>query len=53
MKAKRAGRPITGMEPKRRYQVMIEPRIAEKLRKLGGNNLSRGIELAAGKVKGD
>lgn len=41
------GRPIQGQEAKRRYQVLLEPRIAEKLRQAAGGNLSRGIALAA------
>lgn len=43
------GRPITGQERKRRYQVMLEPRLADRLRILGEGNLSRGIALAADK----
>lgn len=46
MKAK-PGRPLLGKEAKRRYQVMLEPRTAESLRKLGGGNLSAGIAHAA------
>lgn len=41
------GRPIQGHEAKRRFQVLLEPRIAEKLRHAGGGNLSRGIAQAA------
>jgi len=41
------GRPVTGAEAKVRYQVVLEPQTAEKLRQLGGDNLSRGIALAA------
>jgi hypothetical protein len=41
------GRPIQGREAKRRYQVMLEPRVAEKLRKAGKDNLSAGIAKAA------
>jgi hypothetical protein len=48
-----AGRPIKGLESKSRYQILMQPHLAEKLRKLGGNNLSRGIELAAENAKGD
>ena len=44
-----AGRPITGAERKRSYLVMLEPAVAERLRTLGWNNLSRGIALAAAK----
>jgi hypothetical protein len=45
------GRPITGAEPKQRYQIALEPSIAKKLRAFGGDNLSRGIALAAGRLK--
>jgi len=41
------GRPIQGREAKRRYQVLIEPRIAEQLRQAGDGSLSRGIAHAA------
>gem|GEM_PF-5430929 len=41
------GRPIEGREAKRRYQVLLEPRIAEKLRRTGDGNLSRGIARVA------
>jgi hypothetical protein len=34
------------------FAVMIEPAVAEQLRKLGGANLSRGIALAAAVAKG-
>lgn len=40
------GRPKLGKEVKRRYQVMLEPKVAEKLRKMGKGNLSRGIAIA-------
>lgn len=43
----RGGRPIEGKEAKKRYQVMLEPRTAERLRKLGQGNLSAGIAKAA------
>ena len=46
----RGGRPILGKETKRRYQVMLEPRTAEKLRKLGTDNLSAGIAKAAERI---
>ncbi len=45
------GRPLTGLERKERYQVKIEPRIAERIRRFGGDNLSRGIALLAEKIK--
>jgi hypothetical protein len=41
------GRPITGAERKRKLTVMIEPSVAQQLRRLGGDNLSRGIARAA------
>src|ERR1700681_219870 len=47
MTSSNRGRPVTGAEAKVRYQVVLEPRTAEKLRQLGGDNLSRGIALAA------
>jgi hypothetical protein len=47
------GRPKQGREVKRRYQVMLEPRIAERLRKLGKGNLSRGIAEAYRLTKGE
>jgi hypothetical protein len=47
MKQPKRGRPIEGAEAKQRYQVALEPHVAEKLRRLGGDNLSRGIALAA------
>lgn len=46
------GRPVTGAEPKQRYQIALEPSVAKKLRDFGGDNLSRGIALAAGRIKG-
>lgn len=41
------GRPIQGAERKRRHHVVIEPRLAEKLRDIGGGNLSAGIARAS------
>ena len=41
------GRPIEGREAKARYQVMLEPRVADKLRKAAAGNLSAGIAKAA------
>ena len=39
-----AGRPVAGPEKKQRYQVMLEPSVAENTRReVGGNNLSRGL----------
>lgn len=51
LSALKRGRPVTGVEPKRRYQVALEPSVATKLRDFGGDNLSRGIALAARRVK--
>jgi hypothetical protein len=39
------GRPITGAEKKLRYQVALEPRVADEMRSDGGDNLSRGIAM--------
>lgn len=47
MNKNKGGRPIVGKEAKQRYQVMLEPRTAEKLRKVGKGNLSAGIAHAA------
>ena len=49
MKAKKntGGRPVVGNETKKRYQVMLEPTVAAKLRAAGRENLSAGIALAA------
>lgn len=41
------GRPVMGSEAKKRYQVMLEPSIADKLREIGDDNLSAGIARAA------
>jgi hypothetical protein len=38
-----AGRPVAGSEKKQRYQVVLEPSIAENARRDGGDNLSRGL----------
>jgi hypothetical protein len=51
MKQRKRGRPVSGAEKKARYLVALEPVVAEKLRRFGGDNLSRGIALAAQKVK--
>ena len=46
MKHKQAlGRPVVGAEKKERYQVALEPRVADEVRALGGDNLSRGIAM--------
>lgn len=47
----KGGRPLLGAEARKRYQVMLEPATAEKLRAYGENNLSRGIAKAAELVK--
>jgi hypothetical protein len=44
------GRPIQGREAKRRYQILLEPQVAEKLRRAGGGNLSLGIAQAADRI---
>src|SRR5271165_1727334 len=41
------GRPSLGAKAKKRFNVMLAPPIAEKLRAFGDDNLSGGIELAA------
>lgn len=50
MRSTKKGRPVSGAEAKRRYQVTLRPKVADKLRDFGGDNLSRGIELAARRV---
>ena len=46
MKHKHAlGRQIASAEKKERYQVALKPRVADELRALGGDNLSRGIAM--------
>jgi hypothetical protein len=47
----KGGRPILGREAKKRYQVMLEPHIAERLRKAGAGNFSAGVALAAERLK--
>lgn len=41
------GRPRLGVETRKRYQVVLEPRVAERLREYGEGNLSAGIARAA------
>lgn len=41
-----AGRPLTGAERKKAYNVMLMPSVAERLRELGEGNLSGGIAIA-------
>jgi len=50
-KKRKPGRPLKGKERVKRYQVVLEPRDAEWLRKLGNGNLSAGI--VAAKVKAE
>jgi hypothetical protein len=38
-----AGRPVAGAEKKQRYQVVLEPSVAENARRDGGDNLSHGL----------
>jgi hypothetical protein len=46
MKKKQSpGRPIAGAQKKERYQVALEPRVADEVRSEGGDNLSRGIAM--------
>lgn len=45
------GRPLLGAERRERYQVRLEPLLADWLDKLGDGNRSAGIEHAA-KVAG-
>jgi vacuolar-type H+-ATPase subunit I/STV1 len=40
---KSAGRPVAGVEKKQRYQVVLEPSVAENVRRNGGDNLSHGL----------
>lgn len=51
MKRRSVGRPLLGAEPRKRYQVVLEPPVAEKLRKYGDGNLSAGIVKAAAKIR--
>jgi len=44
---KKVGRPKAGQRAKRRFQVVLDPTIAEKLRLHGSGNLSLGIAKAA------
>lgn len=37
---------MIGAAPVKRYNISLPPEIAERLRKLGGGNLSAGIRLA-------
>lgn len=46
------GRPVMGDQAKKRYTIMLQPSIADKLRDIGGDNLSGGIERAAVEWKG-
>lgn len=53
-KARPVGRPVgsyEGEQQKKRYQVMLEPGVADRLRDYGDGNLSAGIAKAAGKIK--
>jgi hypothetical protein len=45
------GRPLLGKQAKQRHTVMIEPEVAAMLKQLGGENLSRGIALAAAALR--
>lgn len=39
------GRALLGKETRGRYQVMMEPSLAEKVRQLGDGNFSRGVNI--------
>lgn len=43
---RRVGRPLLGGQKRERYQIILEPRIAERARRIGGGNLSAGIARA-------
>ena len=43
------GRPLTGLQRKERYQIRLEPRIADKIRRYGGGSLTGGVLLLAEK----
>lgn len=45
--APKPGRPPLGGERRERYNVTLEPTLADWLEQLGGNNRSAGIERAA------
>ncbi len=44
---RKPGRPLVGLERKRRINVVLSPEVAEQSRTLGYGNLSAGIERAA------
>lgn len=46
-RAPKPGRPLIGSERRERYQIRLEPSLAEWLDQLGGGNRSAGIERAA------
>lgn len=39
------GRTAMGEEVRNRYQVMMEPSLAERVRQLGGGNFSAGVNI--------
>lgn len=45
-KRKSPGRPRLGKQRKESYPVMLEPAVAEKLRKRGDGNLAAGVLMA-------
>jgi hypothetical protein len=50
LRGKKVGRPVSGNRPKQRFQVVLDPAIAERLRRQGGGNLSLGIDKAARQI---
>jgi hypothetical protein len=46
-----AGRKPLGEEPMMRHQVMLDAKTVDKLKALGGGNLSEGIRLAAKRIR--
>jgi hypothetical protein len=39
------GRPLLGKEKRQRYQIMLEPSVADQLRSLGRGSLTAGINV--------
>lgn len=48
----RGGRPLIGASRKKRYQIMLDEAVAERLRTLGEGNLSAGIARAEEMARG-
>jgi uncharacterized protein (DUF4415 family) len=51
MNKRKPGRPRHGLERKTRINIVLSPDVARLLRAMGGGNLSKGIEIAAGQYK--